>query len=271
MRFQCLCIVTKAVLAFIAARCNHEAVINHRCGVADDHGRQHADLVVKHLLERRDNGLLAVAVGAFYNTHGSGRITVAEQDLAGLFNLACALSTARIVKGNHEVSGRRRLHACSDALPRRKMIAQADRAGIMHNGRTQQRRTGLNSRYPGNHLDFHTRDTVPAPFDQHFIDQSRHSVYPCVTAGNDGDHLPGFRAAHGFLGPADLFGHACADNLLMPQQRLDQVHISGVADHGFTLFQRCQSTARNMFQPAWTKADNQQLSFLVHSCSPVRM
>ncbi|MNC42648.1 hypothetical protein D3C75_914680 [compost metagenome] len=119
MRLQCLRISAKAVLAFITARCNHETVIDQRCGVADDHRRKHADLVVQHIFQCRDDGQLAVAVGAFYDAHRSGGIAVAEQNPAGLFNLACPLPAARIVEGNYKVCGSSRLHARRNALPGR--------------------------------------------------------------------------------------------------------------------------------------------------------
>ncbi|MNW61933.1 hypothetical protein D3C74_400290 [compost metagenome] len=139
----------------------------------------------------------------------------------------------------------------------------------MHDRRTKQGRTRLNSRHARNNLDSYASIRLPALLDQHLIYKSCHTVYPGIPTGDYGNNVACFRLPNRFLCPADFLRHACTHNGLSIQQRPDQIHIGVIANDDLAFLQCIQCPFRYVLHRTWTETDDQQLALLSHPFFPL--
>jgi hypothetical protein len=75
------------VLVAVAPRRDHQPVPHEGVGVADQHGRQHADVALGHLLEGGEFDALLGPVGRLDDGHRRVGPAVAQEEAAGLDDL----------------------------------------------------------------------------------------------------------------------------------------------------------------------------------------
>ena len=202
---------------------------------------------------------------------------MAQEQALRLHDLLGAAAALGVVQCDHKVRGGSSIQTARDGGPGRQQVGQRDGAEVMRQGRTDQRRAGVDGGGTWDDLDFdairhHAADAAifrfflghfgrrPAGLEQHLERRPGHAVHARI-AGRHQRHLLALACTLQCLdGAVQFLGHALADDLLAADQVGDQLDVGDVADDGVGFLDRFACACRHGAGVAGSDADQHDLA-----------
>ena len=177
--------------------------------IADDHDREHVELLGIELCERGELDDLLLTARLTDVADGRVGAAVLGEDLQQAVDLPVAALALGVVDGGDEVACCGSLDALLDTKPRRHQVGERDDTQVMADGAAEQSSGLLEGADAREYLYLYLiRDALLA---HHLIDQRRHAVDACIARGDDADGLALEGVAKGLFGALTLSLHPAVD------------------------------------------------------------